>query len=116
MTFSNADRVESLRKFLDANGMKSVGIDPRFPLGNIECCTLYRIKSTCSALTLDIPFYVTLAEVMKLEARGGKGFVYGRTEWGPYCKLVCEYYRIRYVIRLSDDEQRAVQKSIYEEV
>ena len=114
MTFSNADRVESLRKFLDANGMKSVGIDPRFPLGNIECCTLYRIKSTCSALTRDIPFYVTLAEVMKLE-RGGKGFVYGRTEWGPYCKLVCEFYRIRCVTKLSIEEQENVRKSIYEE-
>ena len=116
MSISNADLAVSKRKYLSANGIPSyVGVDERFPLGTIECYTLPRVKFNCSLVTVNIPFYITFSELRKLEDRNGKGSVYGRTEWGPYCKLMCEFYRVKFVIKLSDEEQATVQKSIYEE-
>lgn len=112
---SNADRAVSNRNYLKVNGFPDyVRVDERFPLGVRECYMLPRVKSNCSEMVRNIPFYVTLSALEKLE-NGGKGVIYGRTEWGPYCKLVCIFYRVNCVIRLTDEQEAAVRQSIYEE-
>lgn len=116
MSWTNADLAESKRKYLQVNGFPSyVRVDERFPLGTHECYMLPRVKRNCSPMTADIPFYVTLSALKNLEKNFGNGVVYGRTEWGPYCKLICIFYRINCIIKLSDEEKAAVIKSIYEE-
>ena len=113
---SNADRAVSNRDYLKVNGFPDyVRVDERFPFGACECYMLPRVKSNCSKMTRDIPFYVTLSALKKLEDTDGKGTIYGRTEWGPYCKLICIFYRVNCVIRLTDEQEAAVRRSIYEE-
>ena len=113
---SNADRADSNRNYLKANGFPDyVRVDERFPLGVRECYMLPRVKRNCPPMTADIPFYVTLSALKELEYNFGNGVVYGRTQWGPYCKLICIIYRINYIIKLSNEEQVAVIKSTYEE-
>ena len=113
---SNADLAVSNRNYLKVNGFPDyVRVDERFPLGTLECYMLPRVKSNCSEMTCNIPFYVTLSALKKLEDTGGKGAIYGRTEWGPYCKLICIFYRVNSVIWLTDEQEAAVRQSIYEE-
>lgn len=105
------------RKFLEVYRIpEHVGVDETFPLGSIECYTLQRVKNGCSPMTVNILFYVTLQEIIKLNDKDGHGTICGRTQWGPYCKLTCDFYRVQYVCRLSDDEAEDYRKSIYEEV
>lgn len=104
------------RKYLKVYDIpEHVDVDERFPRSTIECYTLQRVKKYASLVTSDVLFYVCFTELRKLENKNGSGACYGRTEWGPFCLLHCYDYRIMNVRVLSDKEQEAIRKSIYEE-
>ena len=111
------DLAASKQKFLDVYHIpKHVHVDETFPLGTIECYMIPRVYKYASAMTANIPFYITLCELNKLETKNGKGVCIGRTLWGPYSTLVCFDYRIMDVRVLSLEEQEKYKRSIYEEV
>ena len=112
----NEDIVKEKLKFCEVYHIPScVGVDPTFPLGTIECYTLGWIKGICSSILSNVCFFITLDQLIKLDSNNGGGYVIGRTPWGPYVKLRCEFYRVRYVLHLSDEEREAYRKSVYEE-
>ena len=107
---------EIKREFLEVYRIPScVKVDESFPMGSIECYTLPRIKGQFSDVVATLPFYITLSQLIILDDKRGKGTVYGRVLNGFYCRLNCEFYRVRYVIKLSESEQEAYRKFIYEE-
>ena len=65
-----------------------VGYNPNSELGPLECVVLFHRQENGNF----IPFHIT--EQAYVSLNGGKGIVYGRTPWGPVCKLKVYCYRV----------------------
>lgn len=73
-----------------------VGYDPRSELGEREPYVVYFRRDDGS----NIPFHITPYALTQIE--GGEGDIYGRTPWGPWCRLhVYRYFVVSY--RIVDD-------------
>ena len=80
--------------------------DPNTELGSAEPIVVYQ-KSTYGDV---IPFHITVTDYVKLN--GGCGVCYGRTPWGPFCRLKIYDYRVVYVQVVHDP---AILREIDEE-
>lgn len=111
---SNAEWREIKLEFLKVNRIRPwVDVDVRFPRGLTECYTLPRARENCPSWIADYPYYVTREQIDKLAEKGGTGVCYGRSEWGPFCLLYCFLYRVKSIVRLSDQESQEYYNSIY---
>ncbi len=81
--------------------------------GPAEPFMVYPSKN--SGIKSKYPFHLSYSQLNKLES--GRGEVYGRTEWGPFCLLRINHYRVVQIkdIPFSDDDQEKIKKEVLEE-
>ena len=70
---------------------KNCRYDPDTTLGIAEPVVVFKRDSRGDV----IPFHITVTDYVKLN--GGCGVCYGRTPWGPFCRLKIYDYRVIYV-------------------
>ena len=98
---------ESAKKYLEVYGDPSrVGVDVKSKLGACEPFCFYASKKS-SIKNKDVPYHVSYSQLNRLE--GGKGEIYGRTEYGPFCLLRIYGFKIIYLRVLPESEQKKIK-------
>ncbi len=67
---------------------KNCSYSPNTRLGELESVVVYHRHYTGQI----IPFHITKVAYSKLN--GGEGICYGRTPWGPFCRLKIYNFRV----------------------
>lgn len=103
---------ESCKRYLELYGDDKIGVNVRTKYGTLEPYLIYWAKSVRPNNVT--PYHITQHELDKLSDNNGCGHIYGRTEWGPYCKLICSFWRVIGIIILEGDLLRECKRTMHE--
>ncbi|MBE6531389.1 MAG: hypothetical protein E7679_04800 [Ruminococcaceae bacterium] len=103
---------QSCKRYLELYGDDRIGINVRTKYGVLEPYLVYWAESVKP--NNKIPYHIARQELDKLSDNNGCGTVYGRTQWGPYCKLICAFYKVISIRILEGQDSRECKRYMHE--